>query len=296
MELASVIIINWNGIELTKQCILALQKNTLLPFEVIVVDNGSGKSDKAALRKMRRTGLIDKLIENCCNKGFAGANNQGMRNAKGDYLFLLNNDTIVKKNWLKELIRVAESDEKIGIVGPHLPESEKSEVVYGGGYISVSGIATHSFDPREGETEQVGGAAFLIKRSVFEKIGELDEKFYPIYFEESDYCARARKAGFKVFFAPKSTIIHFGSRVTSKQPNKWMYLALNKNRVRYMLLHFSTARLLVALFFEAARVVKSVFTLRTHWLMEAYLANLKNIGDIIQKRMRYRKGDLRVIN
>ncbi len=296
MKLTSIIILNWNGLSFTKQCIESIHRNTLQPFEVIVVDNGSSEEERQSLRKMKASGRMDVLIENDSNRGFSAANNQGLRKAKGSYIVLLNNDTIVTEKWLDELIKTGESDKKIGIVGPHLPESETGRTFYGGGFIDLAGRARHSFSSFESEAEQVGGAAFFFKRIVFDKIGELDEGFSPIYFEETDYCARARKAGFRAWFTPKSRIIHFGSKITEKQLPKWQYVVINKNRVRYMLLHFSVPRLFAAVPFEIARIAKSLFKFRVGWLLKAYYVNLLSLGEILKKRGAYRRGTFRLLN
>ncbi|MDD5148090.1 MAG: glycosyltransferase family 2 protein [Candidatus ainarchaeum sp.] len=292
----SIITLNWNGKEYTKQCIESIAENTAREkYELIIVDNGSTDASIEMLEEMKRKKLVDTVILNSENRGFAGANNQGMKIAKGKYLFLLNNDTLLEKNWLENLCRTAESSGKIGILGTDLPSGENSNEGFGGGFIDDKGIARHSYRNEEGPAEQVGGAAFFIKRNVFEKIGFLDEGYNPIYFEESDYCARARKAGFEVWHTPKVRIIHFGSAIVKKQAGKWSFVTLNKNRVRFMLLHFSKTRLLKGFFWEFLRIIKNIFTLKAHWLFEAYLINLGNFPEIIEKRKRYAKGNLMVM-
>ena len=291
----SIIMLNWNGKDYTRQCIESITKNTSRKkYELIIVDNGSKDKSIEMLEKMKRKNLVDVIILNSENRGFAGANNQGMKIAKGKYIFLLNNDTLLEKNWLEILAGVAERDKKIGLVGPDLPSSADSKEELGAGYIDDSGAARLDYKNIEGEVEQIGGAAFLIKRAVFEKIGFLDPGFNPIYFEESDYCARARKAGFKIFFTPKARIIHFGSAIVKKQAGKWAYVTLNKNRLRFVLLHFSKKRLAKAFFWELLRIAKSILTLKTHWLFESYWADLKNLSEILEKRKRYANGNLMV--
>ncbi len=301
MTLTSIIILNWNGMDFTRPCIESVHKNTKKAFEIILVDNGSKKEEIEELKAMKKSGLIHNLILNNENKGFSGANNQALREAKGDYIVLLNNDTLVPENWLRDIVVIADSDENNGIVGVNLPADENDRNVYADAVVTISGQVSFTVKPMksgmtEYEVDQVGGAALLFKRSVFEKIGELDEGFNPIYFEETDYCARARKVGFKVIFAPQISIIHFGSKITEKQPGRWMYIVMKKNRVRYMLLHFPWWKLLLAVPFELARVIKSLFELKTHWLFAAYWINLKSFGEILKKRIRYRKGNVKIDN
>ena len=301
MKLTSVIILNWNGMNFTKPCIESVLKNTTVPFEIIVIDNGSKEEEIKTLEAMLKQGKIQEFINNGKNVGFAHANNQGLRKAKGHYLFLLNNDTLVPKNWLKDCIDVLESDKSFGVVGVNLPADENDKKIYGGAYVGISGMVKHTISQHEKNmknvaVDQVGGAAMLFDRKLFNKIGELDEGFSPIYFEETDFCARTRKAGYKVIFAPNISIIHFGSALTKKQPSRWMYIVLKKNRVRYLLLHFSWWKLILTIPFELVRIAKSMFELRIHWLLNVYWINIKSFPEIMKKRIRYKKGDVKVIN
>ena len=285
-KLVSIIILNWNGKDYTGSCLQSIYKNTNYgAYEIIVVDNGSTDGSQEMIKsKFPKV----RLIENKRNVGFAGGNNIGIRASSGDYVFLLNNDTLVTKNWMGKMVGVMESDEKIGVLGPHLPENEKSETYYGGGSIDDSGAAKHSFSRKAGEFEQVGGAAFMIRREVIDEIGVLDEGFFPIYFEETDYCFRVADAGWKVFFTPDTKIIHFGSKLTSKKPLSWNFFVINKNRVRLMLIHFRGRRLLRSFFWEILRFGKNIT--RAHILVKAYLWNIKNLGEILKKRKSYGGG------
>ncbi len=292
-KLVSIIILNWDGKQDTEKCIDSIYKNTSYKnFEIILVDNGSKDGSVEMLKGMKQKGLIKKLILNRENRGFGGGNNQGMAAARGKYVFLLNNDTIVTKNWLRNIVRVAEADPAVGIVGPHFPLVENPDFVFGGGYIDDAGRAINLYNKEDMAVEQLSGGAFLIKRLVMEKVGFFDKGFFPIYFEESDYCARARKAGFKVFFTLKSKILHNESAATRKQASKWRFVTINKNRLRYMLIHFPKRRLLKSFFWEMLRFGRELVHLRAHWLVEAWLINLRNLPEIIRKRRDYKKGRL----
>ncbi len=294
--LVSMVILNWNGLDFTKKCIDSVRKKTgYAPYEIIVVDNGSSGKEVIELKKMHRKGLVDKLILNESNNGFSGGNNQGIRAGSGEYFLLLNNDTEVEENWLSSLVKAAEKSREIGIVGPNIVSPHEPGTVFGGGFVDDAGIARHSFNPEESEAEQVGGAALLFKRSVLEKIGGLDEGFNPIYFEETDFCERAHRAGYRVVFVPESTVIHFEGGIIEKQPSTWQYMAMNKNRQRYMLLHFSLRRLLKAIPWEILRIGKNLVNLRLHWLLQSYWITLKNLRDIMRRKSRYNKGKLHAV-
>ncbi len=286
--LVSIVILNWNGKKDLQRCIPALWKNTLYKkFEVIVVDNGSTDGSIELMQEMKSKGKVHTIVLNNKNLGFAGGNNKGIGQAKGEYVFLLNNDTAVTRGWLEPLVKIARERRNVGIIGPWFPNAENQDTIFGPGFIDNAGRSRNTFKRGDCEGEIVSGGAFFVKREVIERIGLLDEKFFPIYFEESDYCARARKAGFRVWFTAKSKIIHFESAATAKQPSKWMFIALNKNRGRFMLIHFPKKRLLKAFFWETLRIVKSAFSRPFIWLLQSYWQNIKNLPEILAKRRLY---------
>jgi len=286
--LVSIVILNWNGKKLLQDCVESILKNTdYKNFEIIVSDNGSTDGSIEILQQLRKQGKVQKLVLNGKNLGFGGGNNAGILAAEGEYVFLLNNDTLVTKGWLAELVKAAEQNPAVGIIGPLFQNFDQQNISLGPGYVDDSGRSKDIVSEKELEGEMVSGGAFFVKRKVIEKIGLLDEKFFPIYFEDADYCARARKAGFGILFTPKSRIVHLESASTKKQPGKWMFLALNRNRVRYMLLHFSTKRIAKAFFWELARLGKNIASRRFLWLLESYWLNLRDLPDIAAKRKIY---------
>ncbi len=290
--LVSIVILNWNGKSYLQQCIASLWKNTNYKnFEIIVSDNGSTDGSIAVLQGLKRRGKVHKLVLNEKNLGFGGGNNIGIMAAEGDYIFLLNNDTRATKDWLLPLVEQAKKDESIGIIGPWFPDADHKETIFGPGFVDNKGISRNAFI-KEGEGEMVSGGAFFIKRKAVDKIGLFDERFFPIYFEDADYCARARKAGFKIWFTPKSKIIHFESAATSSQPSRWRFVTINSNRIRNALLHFPKRRLAKFLGWEALRLAKSVKEKNPHWLLKAWAINLKALPEIASKRQEYGKGNL----
>ncbi len=291
--LVSIVILNWDGLNDIKGCIKSIQEKTAYkPYEMIVVDNGSKDGSVPWLKKMEKKGIINKLVINKKNVGFGPGNNQGIAIASGEYVFLLNNDTFVTKNWLKKIVKVAESYPEVGIVGPHFPTIDTPDIIYGAGYIDDAGRAYNLFNINDSYTEQISGGAFLIKREVIDKIGFFDKGFAPIYFEETDYCGRARKAGFKILFTPKSKILHNESASTKKQTSKWRFVTINKNRQRYMLIHFQKGRLLKGFVWEMLRFGKDLSKMRGHWLIESWLINLYHFPEIVKKRVDYKKGNV----
>jgi hypothetical protein len=231
----SIIVLNWNGLEDTIECLESLKKITYPNYEAIVVDNGSEGRDVEALR--HKFGNYIQLIENDRNYGFAEGNNIGMRYAfessAHDYILLLNNDTVVDAKFLVELVTVAESDERIGIVGPVIYDYYDPARVRSAG-VSIDwrkGVASHqSLTPHAAEqsgtmreVESIDGCCMMVKRQMIEKVGMLDPEYFA-YSEESDWCVRAKRKGYKICCALSSKIWH-------KAPHSY----LDSHRLYYFL-------------------------------------------------------------
>jgi len=305
-KIVAIILLNFNNKKLVKNCLVSLRKNTSYKnYKVIISDNGSIDGSNEMIKEKFK--WVD-LVENGKNLGFAGGNNVGIKYAlkkyKSDYYLLLNNDTlIIRKNWLTKLVEGAESDKKIGIVG--------CKLIYPDGSLQHIGMHgdTHLYDAGEvkklsekdeeeagkiQEVKYVMGAAFLIKRKLIEKIGLLDPKFFPIYGEEIDYCERARKNGFKIFYTPKSTIIHLRSQTTDPKKISHHWFFSKKNSIRLELLNYSPLEVLYwqMIHFGAIFLSKNKgkirfrknFVERIPLLIKAYLINLRDIKEILHKR------------
>lgn len=161
------------------------------------------------------------IIENDKNYGYAEGNNIGIRYSfkilKSDYIMLLNNDTIVNKDFLVKLIRFAEDEDEIGIIGPKIYYYDNPVIFNSAGGIikwrSGTGVNIGIGEIDRGQFDEVNsvdcllGACILIKSSVLRRIGLLDKKFF-LLLEETDFCLRAKKAGYKIIFFPESVIYH----------------------------------------------------------------------------------------
>jgi GT2 family glycosyltransferase len=207
--------------------------------EIIVVDNGSrdGSAKLAESYKVKKTkNLTLKLIQNKQNLGFAKGVNQGIRQVEGKIIFLLNSDTVVKKGALGALLdfekkfrpvivgaKLLNSD---GTVQPsvfHLPTIGRAISEY---WLGKKGSFS-KYSPVEEkpvEVEAVVGGAMLISKEVIEKVGLFDERYF-MYFEDLDYCRRARKIGFKIYYLPSARIVHqhgASGRNISTRTNRWL--------------------------------------------------------------------------
>ncbi|MGC8880107.1 MAG: glycosyltransferase family 2 protein [Anaerolineae bacterium] len=212
-----VIILNWNNAPDTLACLESVLHSDYPNFHVLVVDNGSTDGSSEAVRAAYPTVT---LIENGENLGYAEGNNVGIRHALAegaDYVLLLNNDTLVAPDMLRELIAVAETDARVGIVGPLIYYYEPADVLWNAGnaidWRNGSVANLYGDKPAVGVGTQpyavdyVSGCALCIRRQVIEQVGILDSRFF-IYYEETDWCVRARRAGYQVLMVPCARIWH----------------------------------------------------------------------------------------
>jgi GT2 family glycosyltransferase len=225
----SIIILNWNSYEVTRDCLLSLQKVGYPNYEVVLVDNGSvdGSPDKLA-----QEFPSVRLVRNATNLGFAGGNNVAIRDilARGsDYLLLLNNDTIVAPNFLEELLHAAESKPEIGLLNPKILYYDPADRIWyaGGSYKMGWSFARHCGvnridNGKYNQTREVSfvtGCALLAKAEVVRRVGLLDEMFF-FGFEDLDWCVRAKKKGFSALYVPSAVIWHREGYVTKKNLGK----------------------------------------------------------------------------
>lgn len=208
-----VIILNWNRAAETVACIESLHKLTYPNFRILAIDNASrdGSSQILAQHFPRLEQMV--LPKNL---GFAGGFNVGLRHAldaDAEFAFILNNDTIVAPNMLEVLVAAA-SPAAVGIVAPAIFYATEPNRVWstGGGHNPVTLEITGDNGRRETlvdvtERQFLSGCAMLIKRAVLEHVGLFDERFF-VYYEDSDYCLRARQAGYQLKVVPHARIWH----------------------------------------------------------------------------------------
>ncbi len=203
----SVIIVHYNTPELIKTCLDSFYEyNKAVSFEVIVVDNASSnKFDKDEF--MDNYSNIS-FIDNEENVGFAKANNQGAKEALGEYLFLLNSDTVINTDVLSPLVRFYESNKDIGILGPRLLNQDRSVQYYG----SVLGRYKYlGKEPRV--VSFLSGAAMLIRKKLYLEVGGFDENYF-FYNEDIDLSKTIVRKGYKNYYHPGIVLIHLGGGST----------------------------------------------------------------------------------
>ncbi len=236
---ASIIIVTYNNLALNRVCLKSLYEQTEGPeFETIVIDNASTDGTPEFLREAEALYPRLKVILNTENYGFAKANNQGLQIATGEYLVLLNNDTVVPRGWLSNLIRHLSADKSIGLLGPVTNEIG-NEAKVPVGYTSILEMNdwarqyVREHDNELFEIPMLAMYCLAMRREVFEKIGLLDEQFGMGMFEDDDYTRRARELGYKVM-CTNDVFIHHVGRASFKLLSDETYRAIfEKNRRLY---------------------------------------------------------------
>ncbi|MDR6553932.1 GT2 family glycosyltransferase [Paenibacillus qinlingensis] len=231
MQLTSIIIPTFNGLALLKACVTSIRQHTFAPYEIIVVDNGSQDGTMGYCRNEHI-----KLVALPANLGFPAACNYGLRLAEGDTLMLLNNDTIVTPNWLPKMLSCLNSREDIGMVGPvsnYVFSRQKIRIPFTG-ISNMVHIYSQVNPGKWRETKRLVGFCLLFKRSLYDQIGELDERFAPGYYEDDDFSYRARLAGYRLLIAGDCFVYHRGSVSFRKKMGRSKRELLRRNRKKFM--------------------------------------------------------------
>ncbi len=289
----SIIVLNYNGREDTMACLRSLEHLTYSRVTTIMVDNASSDGTADAVRRLYPNVTV---METGTNLGFTGGNNVAIRYALehgADYILLLNNDTIVAPDFLNVMVEVMEQDKSIGVTGPMIYYHNNPETIWtAGGVIDWKHGTTSMIGLNQMDMSQFGlspttvdfvsGCALLARREVWEKVGVLDDKFF-MYYEETEWCVRASRAGFKIALVPMAMIWHkisIEERATS--PRTYYYMVRN----RLLFLHKTGAGYQTWAYtvFEYIRTYMS-WSLRSKWQDRRHLR-----GTMVQAFRDYSRG------
>ena len=232
----SIIIVSWNVKEDVFNCLESIKKNPpMQKFEIILVDNGSNDGTVQAIRNNFPNVTV---VANSKNRGFAAANNQGIRKSQGEYILFLNPDTIIHLGSLDTLIKFMDGNDDVGICGPKLLNGDGSIQASVRRFPSFRAALHRNtifrtlhlfrkqyhrymmFDfkyDKQFNVDHIKGAAMITRRSIIDNVGGMDERFFMSY-EEFDFCLRIKKAGWRIVFIPDASITHFGARSASQIP------------------------------------------------------------------------------
>jgi len=282
---ASVVIPVWNGASVILDCLQALYTHCQEHlFEVICVDNASHDQ---SVEQISSAFPQVRLLPQPVNLGFAGGVNAGIDAAQGNVLILLNQDCVVESGWISALSQALLTHPQYGILG--------SAIYHPDGSLDHAGAAIHRPDAmgihltksdcdETQQAEYVTGAALALRRSTWETVGRFDEGFYPAYYEDADYCYRARHLGIETAWDPKAHVRHqFSNLDWQKDPN---HHAINQHRMRYRFVckHFQDQE--VSDFFRAEISNLESVKYLNHMLGRLIAARhtLYNLPDILQRR------------
>ena len=305
MKTVGIVLINFNSWEETKECLESLSHvvSDTAEVKIVLVDNASKESIKYQVSSIKKKHKITvSLIENTENLGFAGGNNTGIRELlkeQVDYIMLLNNDTLVDKNFMDPLIELFETEPNAGISSPKIyfapgyefhkdryKESEKGNVIwYAGGSIDWDNVyASHRgvdevdigrYNSAK-KTPFISGCCMIIKREVIEKIGVLDGRYF-MYLEDVDFCMRAKQAGFGLWYVPQSYIRHKNAQSSGKSGSDIHVYYQTRNRLLFGF-RYASLRTKLALVRDSLRIV-SKGGIRKKAVFDYYLGRLgKNIN------------------
>ena len=254
--LVSIITINYNESEVTLDLLDSVRKLSYTNYEVIVVDNASPNDNPD---KIKENFPEVNLIKSPENLGFAGGNNLGVKQAKGEYLLFINNDTIVPPNFIQPLVETLQKNNRIGMVSPKIKFHWDPTLIQYAGYtpmnkwtIRNNSIGYHQKDNGDfdepKETQSIHGAAMMVPKKVVDEVGMMTEIYF-LYYEEHDWAEMVKRAGYKIFYQPKSYILHKESISTGKfSPLKTYYIS--RNRILFARRNFKPLSLAISLLFQ----------------------------------------------
>lgn len=214
----SIIVLTYNGLDDTRRCLESVEAHSTEPYELILVDNDSRDGTAAYLQRWASHRPHVRVALNRGNRGFAGGNNVGLALAEGQYAILLNNDAVVTPGWLEGFRRAFHSSPKVGLVGPRSNCVSGVQEVKEANYVSAAQLERFAVQWGEDHRGQYDAATRLvgfclgIHRSVWEKIGGLDDIYGRGNYEDDDYCLRALAAGYQLVLVHDVFVHHTGGR------------------------------------------------------------------------------------
>lgn len=278
MPTVLIVVLNWNGCEDTLACLESLVGLDYPSYSVLVVDNGSTDLSVVSIRE--RYPEVE-LIETGENLGYAAGNNVGLRYAlehQYAYVLLLNNDTEVASDFLTPLVTICEQDATIGAVGPKIYFHSQPDTLWAAGAVidwgsggrtymrGMQEVDRGQFDDVE-DVDFVTGCACLVRTSILSKVGLLDERF-GMYYEETEWCTRIVRAGWRIVYVPNSKVWHkVQIERQDRSPRITYYMA--RNRLLFLrATHASLATWLYAIFIQDLRTWLS-WRIRPKWRQRA---------------------------
>jgi hypothetical protein len=263
--LISVVVVNWNRKELLRACLASVERQEGVPFETIVVDNGSvdGSADTAEGEFAAR------VIRNAGNRGFCAANNQGIAAARGEFIALLNNDAEAAPGWLAALHRACSSGPEVGMAASKILVWEDPRRIDKAGHLIFpdgqnrgrgSGALDEGQFDRPEEVLWPDGCAAMYRKEMLDRIGGFDEDFFA-YGDDAELGLRARIAGWLCLYAPRAVVRHHRGATLGKD-SAWRLELIERNRVLLAVKLFPWSLLALNPFYYAARLMAGALLAR----------------------------------
>lgn len=284
--LISVITLNYNQTDATCEFLESCKNLDYPDYEILICDMNSGHSPEEAIKKVNHPAA--RLIRSDKNLGFAGGNNLGMREARGELFFLVNNDTVLPPDILKVLVSAFLEHENTGAISPKIKFYHHPDILQYSGFTPFNFKTGRTFSPgyRQAdngkydlitETAGVHGCAMMVSREVYLLTGGLDERFF-LYYEEWDWSERIKKAGYKILYCGKTQVLHKDSLTVGKSSSlKEFYI--NRNRILFVRKHATKKELaLFNLYYNLIAYPKNILKYIVKGeiaLLKAYLKGVK---------------------
>lgn len=295
---ASVVVVEYDSAAYLRSCLRALEASTLprAEFEIIVVDNASPTPPDALRDPFPRVHWIK------CrrNLGFAGGCTLGLDRARGDIVLSVNPDCVVDPDWLSAMLEPF-NDPSVGVVGCKLLYAGTSVLQHAGGLLFPNGRSEHRGrgEPDRGQYDQMAevdyvcGAAFAVRRGTIDEVGFLSPAYFPAYYEETELCVRARRAGWKVVYTPHAVAQHHES-VASGGPASETYLRrYHESRIRFVYRNGSVRRWLTTFVPAELAWLRSVSATERAICARAYVTAFRDawrtdrgtprLGDVVEE-------------
>lgn len=285
-NIVTIVIVNWNGKKYLKGCLDSLQKQSYCDYEAIIIDNGS---KDGSVEYIQQNYPNTKLFQLKRNMGYSVGMNVALEHSKNKYIIALNNDTTLDQNWLFALVKMAESDERIGSCQPKILSLQNPA------FLDSVGLSIN----KDGESFQIGfqekdtgqyntvrellgacSASVLYRRQALMQIGGFDQDFFA-YFEDVDVALRLKKAGWKCMYVPTAIVYHYGSATGVNDSFLKTYL-LERNQYYYRIKNQSITLLLRFLIKRPKSISQKIFLLMKNRQFGILLAFLKGNSDAIK--------------
>lgn len=284
----SIVVLNYKTKELTISCLTSLfnlfkeelEDNVL---EILAVDNASGDGSYEALLELSKNKKGIKVIKSEKNLGFGGGNNLGVKNSKGDFILFLNSDTEVLDKGFLKMTEFLNKNPKVGILGPKLINFDGTDQPSAGNFYGLSnllimllGLEKRRSPKKIEKVDWISGAAAMVRKKVFERIGRFDEKIF-IYAEDMELCFRAKILGFDTYFFPGASVKHV-ERGSSDRT--FAIVNIYKNILYFYKKHKSYLEYVIAKFLLISKAV-AVYSLgkilRNRYYVDTYSKAIKAI-------------------